>query len=113
RRKAEADQAQREADEAKRRAEAASLAEAIWQQSAPCGQHLYLHRKGERAHGARVSRGNLVIPVRDADGTLHSLQFVANDGIKKYLRHGRTRSCHYAIGAPGEVFCIAEGVATG
>lgn len=113
RQKAEADRPEREADEAQRRIEAAARAEAIWQQSVLCQTHPYLVRKGVGAHGVRLSRGNLVVPVRDSDGKVHSLQFIGNDGRKKYLSGGRIRSGYHAIGAPGDVICIAEGFATG
>ena len=53
-----------------------------------------------------------MIPVRDADGALHSLQFIGPDGDKKFLTGGRKRGCYFAIGRPGGVVCICEGYAT-
>jgi phage/plasmid primase-like uncharacterized protein len=112
RRKVEASRAQQKEDETRRQEEAASRAADIWQQSSPCDRHPYLSRKGVQPHGVKVSRGELVIPVRDGDSKLHSLQFIRDGGEKKFLWQGRKSGCHYIIGEPGEVFCIAEGFAT-
>lgn len=104
---------ERETENAKRKAEARERAAAIWAASKP-GPHAYLERKGIEAHGARVSRDSLVIPVRDASGALHSLQFIALDGEKKFLKDGRIEGCYFGLGGkPGGVLCIAEGFATG
>jgi putative DNA primase/helicase len=113
RRKIEAVRTEREADVAQRRAEAAERADAIWRESQPCISHPYLERKGVDPHGAHISRGTLVIPLRDANETLHSLQFIANDGGKKYLSGGRITGCHFVIGKPDKVICVTEGFATG
>ena len=109
----EAAHQQREADKAKRHAEAAKRAAAIWAASKP-GPHAYLERKGIEAHGARVYKGALVVRVHDADGVIHSLQFIAEDGGKRFLTGGRVDGCYCAIGetAAGAI-CIAEGFATG
>lgn len=104
---------EREAENAKRKAEARERAAAIWAASKP-GPHAYLEQKGVEAHGARVSRDSLVIPARDASGALHSLQFIALDGDKKFLKDGRIEGCYFGLGGkPDGVLCIAEGFATG
>lgn len=104
---------QRESETAKRAAEARERAAAIWAASKP-GPHPYLERKGVEAYGARVSRDKLVLPVRDAAGMLHSLQFIAPDGGKKFLRGGRVVGCYFGLGGkPAGALCIAEGFATG
>jgi phage/plasmid primase-like uncharacterized protein len=112
RRKAEIARAEREAEEARRHAEAAARADAIWRDISSCTEHPYLDRKGVRAHGVRVSRGKVVIPVRDAEGLLHSLQFIAEDGGKKFLFGGRIRGGFFAIGRPADVILVGEGYAT-
>jgi putative DNA primase/helicase len=103
---------EREAEEVKRRAEARENAALIWAEAPPCANHGYLARKGIEAHGARLSRGRLVLPIRDESGVLHSLQFIDADGGKKYLTAGRIRGCYFGIGKPDGVLCIAEGFAT-
>jgi phage/plasmid primase-like uncharacterized protein len=112
RQQAEIARAEREAEEAQRHAEAAARADAIWRDIPPCSEHPYLDRKGVRAHGVRLSRGNVVIPVRDAEGLLHSLQFIGEDGGKKFLFGGRIRGGYCAIGRPADVILVGEGYAT-
>ena len=53
--------------------------------------HRYLERKRVKVFGdVRESyRGALVVPLRDEKGELHSLQFIAEDGSKKFLWRAR------------------------
>lgn len=75
--------------------------------------HPYLVRKGINPNGALQYGAQLALPLRDAHGLLHSLQFISADGDKRFLKGGRTRGCYFAIGQPKRVICIAEGFATG
>lgn len=103
---------EREAVEVKRKAETQTKAAAIWQAATPAPvDHVYLTRKGIKAHGARLHQGKLVIPMR-ADGVLHSLQFIGADGGKRFLTGGRVAGCYFNIGSPKDALCIAEGFAT-
>lgn len=77
------------------------------------GAHPYLARKQVQSYGLKDLRGQLVVPVRDADGKLWSLQFIGADGKKTFLTGGRKRGCYHAIGRPSSVLCVAEGYATG
>ena len=106
---------QREAEEQARHAEAATKAAEIWQAATPAPADFpYLIRKGIKAHDARLSRGALVIPMRDG-GKVHSLQFIDADGGKKFLRGGRVTGCYFSIGNPkgAAALGICEGSATG
>jgi putative DNA primase/helicase len=108
-----AERRQREADEAARQGEARARAAALWGESKPFEAHPYLVRKGIKSHGVRIdARGRLVVPLRDADGTLHSLQFIDSAGNKRFLTGGKIRGCFYMIGEPGGVIGVAEGFAT-
>ena len=98
RRRKETD-AQRAADEAARYAEAAKKAAWIWKHAKPApASHPYLATKGVAAHGLRLWKDSLVVPVQDVDGELHSLQFIMADGAKRFLAGGRKRGCFYLIG---------------
>jgi putative DNA primase/helicase len=112
RRKAETARAERQAEEARRHAEAAARAEAIWRRAQPCTEHPYLKAKGVQSHGLRVWRGKLVIPVRDVEGRLQSLQFIDRSGSKKFLTGGKVQGCFFIIGEPANVIFIGEGYAT-
>jgi len=58
-------------------------------------------------------RGSLVIPLRDVDGTLHSLQFIDAQGEKKFLPGGRVAGCFFALPDSGtDSLVICEGYAT-
>lgn len=111
--KIEAARRQREAEEATRKAEARERASLLWAGAPPSAGHAYLTRKGIAANGARMHRGNLVLPIRDAAEVLHSLQFIGADGGKRFLTGGHIRGCYFAIGRPDGVLCISEGFATG
>jgi putative DNA primase/helicase len=92
----------------------ATRAAMLWQRSKPVTvEHPYLARKAVKPYGIRVLREQLVIPVRDTDGRLWSLQFIAADGSKKFLTGGRKRGCYCSIGQPNGILCVCEGYATG
>ena len=104
---------EREAEEGRRHAEARERAEKIWAEAASCENHPYLTRKSIGAHGIKLSRSNLVIPLRDTTGTLQSLQFIRSDGGKSFLKGGKVAGCYFSIGRPVGTLCIVEGFATG
>jgi putative DNA primase/helicase len=96
-----------------RYAEGAALAQRIWSRAAPAsGDQAYLVAKGVAVHGIRQTNGELVIPARDRNGTLRSLQFIASGGKKRFLKDGRIAGCFHVIGEPEGILCIAEGYAT-
>ncbi|MCO5118770.1 MAG: DUF927 domain-containing protein [Burkholderiaceae bacterium] len=109
-------QTQAEAERASAQAVAAKKAAAIWAQAEPASaDHPYLVRKGIGAHGARQSKGRLVLPMTDPAGNVHSLQFISADGSKKYLADGAIKAHFFLIGPalPASLpLCIAEGFAT-
>ena len=116
---------QARADQAKAHADSAQRANAIWQLCTPCDGHAYLTKKGVHSvSGLRVlasadpfgRNGCLVIPARDASGTLCTLQFInANGDEKRFLKDGKKSGSYCSIGAApneGEPLAICEGVAT-
>ena len=84
----------RETEEAERRQAARDQALLIWKSSplAP-DSHLYLVKKGIKSHGLRLYKGLLVIPMCDSAGNLHSLQFIDEDGTKRFLSAVRQTTC--------------------
>ena len=104
---------QREEEEQKRREAARAKAKLLWAQSSPAlDNHPYLLTKGVKSHGLRLNNNTLVIPLRDGQGTLQSLQFIDGDGNKRFLSGGQKKGCYFAIGSPQDSICIAEGYAT-
>ena len=103
---------QRAVEEMKRHADAAQLAERIWNTARPApSDHLYLLANRVQPHGLRVYAGSLVVPLKN--GGLHSLQFIAGDGTKKFLTGGRVSGCAFSIGKLNGTLCVAEGFSTG
>ncbi|WP_418648794.1 toprim domain-containing protein [Thauera butanivorans] len=112
-RKLQAAQQARAAEEARVRAEAAARALKLWNGAKPAtDDHPYLRAKGVHAFGLRALRDQLMVPARDADGQLHTLQFIGPDGGKRFLTGGRIAGCYYAIGRPDDALLLAEGYAT-
>lgn len=121
--------AQAEADRKAKEVEAATRATAILNAAIPAtNDHPYLRAKGIQSHGLRVYRGNLVIGGLVCDGALivpmmigkelHSLQFIAVDGQKRFLPGGRTAGTYFVLGTPADleahnVMVPVEGFATG
>lgn len=120
--------AERAAEQAKleaAHAKAASLAEAMWQQSSESGASDYLTRKGVQPYGLRFgSNGVAFVPLRDAGGKLWNIQTIYGckpvDGSsdKRFLKGGRKSGLWHLLGvadstdAPAVVL-ICEGYATG
>jgi putative DNA primase/helicase len=104
---------QREAELALRQGDAASQAQRRWEAAAPAIDHPYLTRKQVRPLGVRVDGAALLVPMRTTDGTLHSLQTIMPNGVKRFMAGGRVRGCYHAIGRPRGTLIVCEGYATG
>ncbi len=120
-------QKQREAEDERRRIVAAAKASDIWTAALPAVSHAYLQTKGVKAYGVRVGKWPkwddaaqcmrsiedvLVIPMRDAQGKLWSLQGITKDGEKMFLPGGRVRGCYHSIAKPSGRLILAEGYST-
>lgn len=95
------------------RAEAGARALRIWEDASTSTGHAYCKAKGIPAEYFRARNDLLVCPVY-VENELSSLQFIAADGTKKFLRGGATKGGCWLIGTPvaGKPIAIAEGVAT-
>ncbi len=134
----EAQRAEREAETKTKRDKARKKANAIWNRATPApDDHAYLLRKGVPSFGLRVGAwpkweevrpgewrenripGVLLVPMRSASGTLHSLQAIYPDKVdgrdKDFLPGGEKAGKFHLIGelAEGVPLCVAEGYATG
>lgn len=105
---------QHDAEQRQRQADAAASAAIRWAAAEPAAGHPYLGAKGVKAHGIRIEAGHtLLIPMRDTEGRLHSLQSITPDGAKRFMPGGRVKGCYHAIGRPSGRLVICEGYATG
>ncbi len=103
----------RKAERDKAHADARADAAAQWESATPSAAgHGYLARKGVGAHGVRKLGSRLLVPMRDADGILHSLQKIGTDGDKRFLPGGRAQGCFHTLGTLGGQIIVAEGYAT-
>ncbi|MCY1200462.1 hypothetical protein D9M72_118920 [compost metagenome] len=61
-----------------------------------------------------LRRGELVIPLRDEAGQIHSLQLISGSGTKLFPKYGRKSGCFHVLGdaAGAAVIGLAEGYAT-
>ena len=103
------------ATEARHKAAAAKAAR-IWTDAAPASpNHPYLTRKQIAPGVSRQSGGALVLPIVDFAGTLHGLQFIAEDGGKRFIS-GMVKQGHFipsgGTPSPDRPLWIAEGHAT-
>ena len=113
RRHLQAAQAARVVEQGRVHAEAQAKAARLWRQARPAtNAHPYLQRKRIGAIGIRQLRDMLLIPARDANGALHTLQFIGPDGSKRFLSGGRIAGCYCSMGRPVDCLLLCEGYAT-
>lgn len=113
---------EKEAAQAKREEErrtAAEKANRIFQTLPPAGKdNPYLKLKGVLPRGdmRQDKDGLLVLPVRNADGRIMSVQFIDGEGNKRFLKGGEKAGCYFPIpakdGGQAGPLLIGEGCAT-
>jgi len=111
----------RAAEESAGHAEARKQCAALFRAAPPAKDHPYLKSKNITPSGAvRISNleltsGWLAIPLQDMAGVIHSAQFIADDGTKRFCWRGRVSGCFHLISRPdaGGPILICEGYATG
>jgi putative DNA primase/helicase len=113
-------------EDARKREQARQQAAEIWKRCTPVEAHEYLTSKAIKPHAVRLysgplsigkenpmrCNGALAVPIRDALGELHSLEFIGAEGQKRYLPNGAKAGNYCAIGKASGRIIIAEGYAT-
>ena len=103
-----------EAERTRTHQNAAESAADTWAKAEPADSlHGYLVAKGIEPHGLRQQGDRLLIPLRDENGDIQTLQTIDGAGKKQFLYGGKVKGNHYLIGTPGEALVICEGFATG
>jgi len=89
-------------------------AKQIWETSEQAtAEHPYLIHKNIKPHHAKLYKGNLIIPVYDVADTLHGLQFIDENGVKKFLSGTSVKGNFSCIqGDDSKPIHICEGFAT-
>jgi putative DNA primase/helicase len=69
-----------------------------WEEALPADPtHPYLQRKGVKPYGIRMELLDvLLVPLRDLDGTIHTLQRIYEDGTKRFLSGG-AKAGHFTL----------------
>ena len=110
-------QVRRAAEQRARHDRARARAAKLWERARPFveARHPYLVAKQAPAVGLRQMKDRLVAPVRDLDGTLHSLAFIGPDGAKRFLKDGAVEGHCHVLGEPqgAKTLLLCEGYATG
>ena len=91
----------------------AQKAQSIFDTAHTVSSHPYLSTKKVLSHGLKEYKGCLLIPLRDVDGKLWSLQFIDKNSEKRFLSGGKKKGCFFLIGTLGENAFVCEGYATG
>ena len=108
-------EAERERIEAERQTKAREVAAWIMRRARHASAtHPYLVAKAVKPAGELCEyRRVLALPLRDAAGTLHSLQFISPDGSKRFLDGGRIAGCFFTLADKADgPLVISEGYAT-
>ncbi|MEB0011273.1 DUF927 domain-containing protein [Glaciimonas sp. Gout2] len=105
-----------EIERIKRTADAAAKCQAIWDSARPAtDDNPYCQRKGIKPYGLKEfkDKRTLIIPARDGNGVISTLQFIDADGGKKFKSGGTKAGRYYSFGGvPIDTLLIAEGFAT-
>ncbi|MEQ1638656.1 MAG: toprim domain-containing protein [Methylococcales bacterium] len=108
-----AEEKKRQAEQAAIHQKAASIAVRVWQKATPAPvDYPYLVKKGVSPNGARILNDNLILPLYSEHLSLMSLEFIAPDGVKRFLKGGKKAGCFWWIGQKTERVLLCEGYAT-
>lgn len=104
----------RQKTESELKARARKTAAWILSNATPPDGDGYLAAKCVKAPGELCQwRGLLVLPLRDVEGTLHSLQFIGPDGSKRFQKNGKISGCFFTLADKMDgPLVITEGYAT-
>lgn len=111
--KIEAMKRQHEAEHQRIQAECRAWCTDTWNMAmGATNDHPYLKRKSIQAYGIKNYKNKLLISVQAMDGTIHGLQFISPDGLKKF-KTGTNKTGHFfRIAGNEDRIIIAEGYAT-
>ena len=96
---------------------AAIEAQTIYDNALPCETHDYLKRKTVTScYQLKIANdGRLIVPVFDRNEVIQSIQYIDNDGNKRFLQDGKMKGGCFIIGEleHGKKALMVEGLATG
>lgn len=80
--------------------------------------HKYLIKKAIQSHGLKIQDQSLVVPLRDGQGIVRSIQWIQEDGTKRFYPGANLKGLYWSVGLksengnPKEIY-LCEGMATG
>ncbi|MEW5250883.1 zincin-like metallopeptidase domain-containing protein [Microbulbifer sp. 2201CG32-9] len=109
--------AQRQALQAQKYDHHAKRCQQLWDQLRPAAGNQYLVRKGVKNYDVRMDKkGRLVVPLRNAQGQIRSLQRIGSNGFKSLKKGAEKQGNYHLLNgdklATSKAYFIAEGYAT-
>ena len=87
--------------------QAAQRAQSIWEQCEEVEKHPYLERKQVLSYGLKKDKhDNLVIPLKDNQGTIVGLQYISDQGEKRFLTGSKKSGSFFLLGR--EIFNASD-----
>ena len=110
-------QKQAEVKQQEKYTKSAKRAQSLWDEAVPCEKHPYLEKKQVLSYGLKVNAsGQLVIPLYDKQMTVVGLQYINQDGSKKFLTGSKKSGSFFILGKEilktSDIINYAEGYAT-
>ena len=110
-------QAEAEVKKAETYTKAAKRAQTLWDVAKPCEKHPYLERKKVLSYGLRQNdEGVLMIPMYDQHLQIVGIQYITDDGTKRFLTGSKKSGSFFILGQEilktSDVVNYAEGYAT-
>lgn len=106
-----------EIKKAEKYSKSAKRAQTMWEAGKECERHTYLEKKEVLSYGLKVDeKGLLMIPLLDASLAVVGLQFINDDGEKKFLTGSKKSGSFFILGQEilksSDTVYYAEGYAT-
>lgn len=94
-------------------AKCAQRAQKIWNGAKPVQTHPYLTRKKIKGSGLKITVSrSLIIPLRDVNGKIWTLEYITEQGKKFMMKSGLKKGRFYMFGKPAKRLFLCEGYAT-
>ena len=108
---------QAEVKQQEKYSKASKRAQSLWEQGQPCEKHPYLEKKKVLSYGLKISSdGVLMIPLYDKQLTIVGIQYINDDGSKKFLTGSKKSGSFFILGQEilktSDIINYAEGYAT-
>ena len=120
RQKAEEERKKREAERKQKQLEASEHARILFESlSEAPGNHKYLQKKQIYSYGLRINEKSLAVPLRDTQGIVRSIQWISEDGGKKFYSGASIDGLFWSVAFDtlkadtAERIYLCEGMATG